>query len=173
MGRARSRNGPRLGKCRNQSRYRSPASTACGARRAPPGLQGCPRPMLLPLRLRQGLRRGRGAALGRPSAPNNRRDGPSRPERRAEQNAALSDNSQTSSQTRGPPHVRARGPALAAPRDDATTERPAGTPPVHDPPEDTEGFKLESRVKTDRAGSRASPAPGLRRSHVGPRRAAE
>ena len=41
-----------------------------------------------------------------------------------------------------------------------------GTPPVHDPPEDTEGFKLESRVKTDRAGSRASPAPGLRKASL-------
>ena len=79
------------------------------------------------------------------------RDGPSRPELEGaapSKTAALP--SQTSSK-RLPPHV----------------------PRVHDPPEDTEGFKLESRVKTDRAGSRASPAPGLRRSHVGPRRAAE
>ena len=138
-------------------------------------LGGCPRPMLLPTAAAAGAAAGAAArALGRPSAPNvNRRDGPSRPERRAEQNAALSDKLSD----KRLPRTCARGISPRAPRllaDDATTERPAGDASRSRPPRRYGGLKLESRVKRDRAaGSRASPAPGIRRSHVGPRRAAE
>ena len=138
-------------------------------------LGGCPRPMLLPTAAAAGAAAGAAArALGRPSAPNvNRRDGPSRPERRAEQNAALSDKLSD----KRLPRTCARGISPRAPRllaDDATTERPAGDASRFTTPRRYGGLKLESRVKRDRAaGSRASPAPGLRRSHVGPRRAAE
>ena len=138
-------------------------------------LGGCPRPMLLPTAAAAGAAAGAAArALGRPSAPNvNRRDGPSRPERRAEQNAALSDKLSD----KRLPRTCARGISPRAPRllaDDATTERPAGDASRFTSPRRYGGLKLESSVKRDRAaGSRASPAPGLRRSHVGPRRAAE
>ena len=101
-------------------------------------LGGCPRPMLLPTAAAAGAAAGAAArALGRPSAPNvNRRDGPSRPERRAEQNAALSDNSQTSSQTRGSPARARAGHILRLRGSSQTMRRPSDqreTPPVHDP----------------------------------------
>ena len=139
-------------------------------------LGGCPRPMLLPTAAAAGAAAGAAArALGRPSAPNvNRRDGPSRPERRAEQNAALSDKLSDKRQELPRTCARNISKGSAAPRrrcdDRATSGRrlPFTTPGRYG------GLKLESRVKRDRAaGSRASPAPGLRRSHVGPRRAAE
>ena len=104
-------------------------------------LGGCPRPMLLPTAAAAGAAAGAAArALGRPSAPNvNRRDGPSRPERRAEQNAALSDKL---SDKRLP--ARARAEYLPGLRGSSQTmRRPSDqreTPPVHGPPEDTEGL---------------------------------
>ena len=97
-------------------------------------LGGCPRPMLLPTAAAAGAAAGAAArALGRPSAPNvNRRDGPSRPERRAEQNAALSDKF---SDKRLP--ARARAEYLPGLRGSSQTmRRPSDqreTPPVHDP----------------------------------------
>ena len=139
-------------------------------------LGGCPRPMLLPTAAAAGAAAGAAArALGRPSAPNvNRRDGPSRPERRAEQNAALSDKL---SRQEAPPHVRARNisQGSAAPRRRCDDRATSGRRLPFTAPQKIRRAKLESgRVKRDRAaGSRASPAPGLRRSHVGPRRAAE
>ena len=137
-------------------------------------LGGCPRPMLLPTAAAAGAaagpRRVRWVVRARPmsTAATDRRVPSAAPSKTLP--------SQTSPQTRGSPHVRARNisQGSAAPRrrcdDRATSGRrlPFTTPGRYG------GLKLESRVKRDRdAGSRASPAPGLRRSHVGPRRAAE
>ena len=138
-------------------------------------LGGCPRPMLLPTAAAAGAaagpRRVRWVVRARPmsTAATDRRVPSAAPSKTLP--------SQTSSQDKRLPRTCARGISPRAPRllaDDATTERPAGDASRSRPPRRYGGLKLESSVKRDRAaGSRASPAPGLRRSHVGPRRAAE
>ena len=136
-------------------------------------LGGCPRPMLLPTAAAAGAAaRGRGACAGsseRAQCQPPRRTVASRAPRRAKR-CPLRQLSDKLSDKRLP-RTCARGICeellLHDAHDRATSDEGDTTPGRYG------GLKLESRVKTDRAGSRASPAPGLRRSHVGPRRAAE
>ena len=138
-------------------------------------LGGCPRPMLLPTAAAAGAaagpRRVRWVVRARPmsTAATDRRVPSAAPSKTLP--------SQTSSQRRGSPHVRARNisQGSAAPRRRCDDRATSGRRLPFTAPQKIRRAKLESgRVKRDRAaGSRASPAPGLRRSHVGPRRAAE
>ena len=134
-GGARSRNGPRLGKCRNQSRYRSPASTACGARRAPPGPWRLPEAdAVAHCGCGRGCGRGRGACAGsseRAQCQPPRRTVASRAPRRAKRCPLRQALRQEA------PRTCARGISPRAPRllaDDATTERPAGDASRSRPP---------------------------------------